>query len=58
LDERPTYGHLPLVYYYQGRVREALNTSGFSNSYRVYLDIRGKSSEDPLVNEVRRRAGI
>ena len=58
LDETPTYGHLPPVYYYQGRVREALNTSGFANSYRVYLGIRGASSEDPLVHEVRRRAGI
>ncbi len=58
LDERPTYGCLPLAYYYQGRVREALNTSGFANSYRVYLGIRGESGEDPLVSEVRRRASI
>ena len=45
------------VYYYQGRVREGLKTTGFADSYRTYLTIRGKSTEDPLLPEVRRRAG-
>ena len=57
LDEEPTYGLLPPVYYYQGRVREGLKTAGFADSYREYIKIRGKSSEDPLLAEVRRRAG-
>ncbi len=57
LDEEPTYGHLPPVYYYQGRVREGLNSAGFAESYRTYLTIRGQSKEDPLLPEVRRRAG-
>ena len=57
LNEEPTYAYLPQVYYYQGRVREALKTAGFAESYQAYLDIRGKSNEDPLVPEVRRRAG-
>jgi len=57
LDEEPTYGYLPPVYYYQGRVREGLNTAGFAESYRVYLNIRGQSNEDPLLPEVRRRTG-
>ena len=56
LDEEPTYAFFPPVYYYQGRVREALNTASFAESYRAYLDIRGKSTEDPLVPDVRRRA--
>jgi tetratricopeptide (TPR) repeat protein len=56
LDEEATYGLLPPVYYYQGRVREELKTAGFAESYRTYLNIRGKSTEDPLVSEVRRRA--
>jgi eukaryotic-like serine/threonine-protein kinase len=56
LDEEPTYGYLPPVYYYQGRVREKLETAGFAESYRAYLNIRGKSSEDPLLTEVRKRA--
>jgi serine/threonine protein kinase/tetratricopeptide (TPR) repeat protein len=57
LDEEPTYAFFPPVYYYRGRVREAMNTAGFSESYRAYLNIRGKSTEDPLVPDVRRRAG-
>jgi serine/threonine protein kinase/tetratricopeptide (TPR) repeat protein len=57
LDEHPTYSYLPAVYYYQGRVREGLNSAGFAESYRAYLSIRGQSSEDPLVPDVRRRAG-
>lgn len=57
LDEEPTYGYLPTVYYYQGRVREELHNAGFAESYRTYLAIRGKAGEDPLLAEVRRRAG-
>lgn len=57
LDEEPTYGYLPSVYYYQGRVREELKTAGFAESYKTYLQIRGKSTEDPLLPEVRKRAG-
>ena len=57
LDEEPTYGYLPPVYYYQGRVREGLNSAGFAESYRTYLTIRGKTGEDPLLPEVRQRAG-
>ncbi len=57
LDEEPTYGYFPPVYYYQGRVREGLKNAGFAESYRVYLGIRGRSKEDPLLSEVRRRAG-
>ena len=55
LDEEPTYGYLPPVYYYQGRVREALHSAGFGESYGTYLNIRGKAAEDPLLAEVRRR---
>ena len=57
LDEEPTYAYFPQVYYYQGRVREELKNAGFADSYRAYLKIRGESSEDPLLPEVRRRVG-
>lgn len=57
LDEIPTYGYFPPVYYYQGRVREGMKISGFEDSYRKYLNIRGNGSEDPLAAEVRRRIG-
>jgi serine/threonine protein kinase/tetratricopeptide (TPR) repeat protein len=56
-DESPTYGYLPPVYYYQGLVREGLKSPDFAGAYRTYLGIRGKPGEDPLLDEVRRRAG-
>jgi hypothetical protein len=55
MDEGPSYGIFPIVYYYQGRVREELKTANFADSYREYLRIRGESTEDPLVPEVRKR---
>ena len=58
LDEEPTYGYLPPVYYYQGRAREGLKTEGFAESYRKYLNIRGKIEGRPApARRPRRRAG-
>ena len=57
LDQVPTFGYFPSVYYYQGRVREGLKSSGFADSYRTYLGIRGQPGEDPLLPEVHRRLG-
>jgi hypothetical protein len=56
LDPVPTYGYFPPVYFYQGRAREGMKSTGFAESYRKYLDIRGKAGEDPLLAEVHRRA--
>ena len=53
VDEEPTYGYFPIAYYYQGRVRQALNAA-FAEPYGKYLEIRGNSKEDRLVSEVRR----
>jgi hypothetical protein len=55
VDEDPTYGYLPPVYYYVGLAREGLHAARFADSYHEYLNIRGTSTEDPLVLEVRRR---
>jgi eukaryotic-like serine/threonine-protein kinase len=55
LDEAPTYGYYPPVYYYQGRVREGLKSAGFAESYKQYLSIRGEAGEDGLLADVRRR---
>jgi eukaryotic-like serine/threonine-protein kinase len=55
LDEVPTYGYLPPVYYYQGRVREGLKQPSFTESYKNYTSIRGAAGEDPLLADVRRR---
>jgi serine/threonine protein kinase/tetratricopeptide (TPR) repeat protein len=56
-DNVPSYAYFPLVYYYQGRVREGLKSPGFAESYRNYLSIRGTAGEDPLLPEIRRRLG-
>ncbi|HEX7422644.1 MAG TPA: protein kinase [Terriglobales bacterium] len=55
MDDMPTYSYLPIVYYYQGRAREGLNSPGSADSYRTYLSIRGKSTEDPLLPDIRHR---
>jgi hypothetical protein len=57
LDQTPTFGYFPIVYYYIGRVREGLKSAGFAESYRIYLAMRGDAGEDPLLAEVRKLAG-
>jgi tetratricopeptide (TPR) repeat protein len=55
LDEVPTYGYFPAVYYYQGRLREGSKNSSFAESYNKYLAIRGEAEEDPLLADARHR---
>jgi len=55
MDDMPTYSFLPAVYYYQGRDREGLKSSGFADSYNTYLSISGQSKDDPLVAEIHKR---
>ncbi|HEU5235937.1 MAG TPA: tetratricopeptide repeat protein, partial [Pyrinomonadaceae bacterium] len=55
LDESPTYGFFPAVYYYQGQVREGMKSSGFAESYRKYLAIRA-TNEDSLASDARKHA--
>jgi len=57
MDNVPAYGYFPLVYYYQGRVREGLKSAAFAESYRTYLSIRGPAGEDPLLSDIRKRIG-
>ena len=57
VDEEPTYAYLPHAYYYQGLVREGLKSTGAAEPFRQYLAIRGRSTEDPLLKDVRNRAG-
>jgi len=56
-DNVPTYAYFPPVYYYQGRAQEGTKNPGFTNLYKSYLGIRGQSSDDPLVPDVRRLVG-
>jgi serine/threonine protein kinase/tetratricopeptide (TPR) repeat protein len=55
MDDVPTYSYLPPAYYYQGRDREGLKSPDFSKFYRTYLGIRGQSTQDPLVADIRQR---
>ena len=57
IDEVPTYGYFPPVYYLQGQIRVGLKSSGSVESFRTYLATRGKAGEDPLLAEVRRGSG-
>ncbi len=57
LDNYPTFGYFPSVYYLQGRVREGLKSPGSAESYRTYLGIRGQAGEDPLLPEIHHRLG-
>jgi eukaryotic-like serine/threonine-protein kinase len=57
LDGDPTFGYLPPLHYYQGRVREGLKLAGAADSYRKYLSIRGSGGEDPLLADVHKRLG-
>ena len=57
MDQVPTFGYFPSVYYLQGRAREGLQSPGSADSYRTYLSIREKAGEDPLLPEIRKRLG-
>jgi tetratricopeptide (TPR) repeat protein len=57
VDEQPTAGYFPLALYHLGVAREGLNDPGFRKAYEEYLSIRGNSSEDSLVPQVRKRLG-
>jgi tetratricopeptide (TPR) repeat protein/predicted Ser/Thr protein kinase len=51
-----TYGYFPAVYYFQGLAREGMKTAGYTDSYKMYLNIRGQAGEDPLLADIKRRA--
>jgi len=57
MNNVPSYGYFPPLYYYQGRAREGMNSPGFRDSYSTYLGIRGKAGDDPLLPEIRKRLG-
>jgi serine/threonine protein kinase/tetratricopeptide (TPR) repeat protein len=52
LDEEPTFTFFPPVHYYLGRVKSG---AAAADAYRKYLDIRGQSTDDPLVPDARKR---
>ncbi|HUB50644.1 MAG TPA: protein kinase [Terracidiphilus sp.] len=56
-DNVPTYEYFPPVYYYEGRAREGMKSPGFADFYKDYLNIRGQSSDDSLVADIKHRLG-
>jgi tetratricopeptide (TPR) repeat protein len=57
VDEEPTSGYFPIVYYYQGLVREGFKSPDALQSHKQYLAIRGNSKEDPILVDIQRRIG-
>jgi tetratricopeptide (TPR) repeat protein len=57
LDDVPTFGYFPAVHYYRGLALEGMKSPGAAQSFQKYLDIRGKSTQDPLLKEVLRHSG-
>jgi hypothetical protein len=55
LDESPTYGRFPLVYYYLGQALEGMKSPGSAEQYRNYLSIREKAGEDLLLKDIQKR---
>lgn len=54
LDDLPTFRFVPPVYYYMGRVQEALKSPAAADSYRTFLAIQGKGT-GKLVSDAQKR---
>ena len=54
LDQEPTYGYFPMVYFFQGMVREGMKLDA-KDKFLAYLKIRETAGEDPLIPDLRRR---
>ena len=50
--------YLPVRLLLSGPCPGGAEKRAFADSYRTYLNIRGKSREDPLLPDVRKRAGV
>jgi tetratricopeptide (TPR) repeat protein len=58
MNDEQTSHFLPPVYYYLGRVREGLRSSGAVDSYKRFLAFKDAASQDPMVLDARRRAPV
>ena len=54
LDDEPSWRYFAPVYYYLGRAREGLGSTGAAEAYQSYLKIREKSANDPLVADAQK----
>ena len=57
MDNVPTFGYFPPVFYYEGRVHQELKSASYADWYHSYMAIREKAGEDPLLSDVRHRLG-
>jgi serine/threonine protein kinase/tetratricopeptide (TPR) repeat protein len=55
LDEVPTMGLFPEVYYLMGRAQEGLQSPAAADSYRMFLKIRENGQDTALTTDARRR---
>jgi len=57
LEADPTYGYFPPAYYYAGRAQQGIGSPDAAESFRKFLALRGKATDDPLVIDAKKRAG-
>jgi tetratricopeptide (TPR) repeat protein len=56
LDDVPSFRYFPLVYYYQGRVREGMKRTDAGDSYKAFIATKTKADRgDPLVADALKR---
>jgi tetratricopeptide (TPR) repeat protein len=57
LDEEQTYRFFPQVYYYRGLARQGLKSPQAADSFHIYLGLKAKDAQDPMVEDARLRSG-
>jgi eukaryotic-like serine/threonine-protein kinase len=55
LDESPTAGYFPPLYYYTGRAEEGLGSAAAAESYKKFLSIQGKGEGGELLQDAKKR---
>ncbi len=58
LEADPTYGYFPPVYYYAGRAQQGIGSPDAAESFKKFLALRAKATQDPLVADAKKRAGL
>ena len=59
LDEVPTSGYFPAVYYYRGRAEEGLGSAAAADFYKKFLSIQDKGDGGVLFQDAKKRlAGL
>lgn len=56
LDEEQTYHFFPQVYYYRGVARQGLKSPEAADSFHLYLGLKAKDAQDPMVEDARLRS--